>query len=177
MGKPFPSKPRQDEVLRAYPPGGVPGLSRDRGHHCPHGGHVALTAAQTTSLVALGALIGAKGLLLGALLASRRRGKGDVSELEKVDGALLNIEMVAALEPEECFKMVFCSAATGRLNNAELESSLQVVRDAMLLEPQSPYTQKYRAAAYFGASRQDIGKCEHHYKCSLPVHLLQEIFQ
>merc|ERR1712058_137840 len=39
MGKPFPSKPRQDEVLRAYPPGGVPGLSRDRGHHCPHGGH------------------------------------------------------------------------------------------------------------------------------------------
>merc|ERR1712098_480872 len=58
--------------------------------------------------VALGALIGAKGLLLGALLASRRRGKRDVSELEKVDGALLNIEMVAALEPEECFKMVCC---------------------------------------------------------------------
>ena len=29
----------------------------------------------------------------------------------------MNIEMLAALEPENCFKRLFCSAATGQLGN------------------------------------------------------------
>ena len=40
-----------------------------------------------------------------------------VREIEAMNGARLNMEMLAALEPEDCFKMVFCSAATRRLDN------------------------------------------------------------
>jgi len=149
-------------------------------------GATALTAAQVTALAATALLIKAKVVILGALLASRgrRRGRREaedeeerVAEIEDMNAKLLNIEMVAAMEPEDCFKMIFCSAATGRLENAELESTLNLVRQAMVLEPTSPFTEKYRAAAYFGASRQEVEKCEHHYQCSLPVHMLKEIFQ
>merc|ERR1719336_151708 len=167
---------------------------------------VAITVG-ATALTATALLIKDKVVILGALLASRgrrnqmrtsrmryrkparysthmRRGRREaedeeerVAEIEDMNARLLNIEMVAAMEPEDCFKMIFCSAATGRLENAELESTLNLVRRAMVLEPTSPFTEKYRAAAYFGASRQEVEKCEHHYQCSLPVHMLKEIFQ
>jgi len=153
-------------------------------------GALTLTAAQVTALAGFGLLAGAKGLLLGSLLGrgarnsrrSRHRGRRqavgeeDFDAVEEVEEKVMNIEMLAALEPENCFKRLFCSAATGQLGNKGLEQSLNIVQEAMVLEPRSPYTQKYRQAAYFGASRQDIAKCEHHYQCSISMDLLKQIF-
>eukprot|EP00088_Acartia_fossae_P045136 TRINITY_DN4834_c0_g1_i1.p1 TRINITY_DN4834_c0_g1~~TRINITY_DN4834_c0_g1_i1.p1 ORF type:complete len:177 (+),score=47.50 TRINITY_DN4834_c0_g1_i1:15-545(+) len=149
-------------------------------------GALTLTAAQTTAIAGVAALAAAKGLLLGALLSrrgssSRRshyRGRRGLAAEEEVEGAkLLTIEMVAALEPEHCFKRLFCAAATGRLNNPELEQTLNLVKDAMVVEPYSPYTSKYTQAALFGASRKDIAKCEHHFQCSASMDLLASVFQ
>jgi len=153
-----------------------------------------LTAGQVTALAGFGLLAGAKGLLLGALLnrrggSSRSRSRSrhyrgkrqaienfdEVAEVEEEE-KLISIEMMAAMEPENCFKRLFCSAATGYLKNPKLENTLNLVKEAMVIEPFSIYTQKYRQAAYFGESRQSIAKCEHHYQCSLSMEQLNQIF-
>merc|ERR1719341_1575215 len=163
-------------------------------------GGAALTAAQITGfagVAALGKVAGlTKGLLLGSLLSRSnnggnnnngggrpRRGRGsstrdiDAAAVTEVETTVMTMERLASLEPEQCYQMLLCSAATGNLHNYELKKSLAVVEDAMLLEPSSKYTQKYRQAALFGASRQDIRKCEHQYQCSVSMNMFTKIFK
>merc|ERR1719341_1328056 len=165
-------------------------------------GGAALTAAQITGFAGVAALGKAagltKGLLLGSLLSNSnnggghsRRGRGrgshrgrrsitrdiDAAAVTEVETTVVTMERLASLEPEQCYRMLLCSAATGNLHNYDLEKSLAVVEQAMLLEPSSKYTQKYRQAALFGASRQDIRKCEHHYQCSVSMNMFTKIFK
>merc|ERR1719339_537820 len=156
-------------------------------------------------VAALGKAAGlAKGLLLGSLLrrsnnggnnntggghSRRGRGRGshrgrrsitrdiDATAVTEVETTVMTMERLASLEPEQCYQMLLCSAATGNLHNYDLEKSLAVVEDAMLLDPSSKYTQKYRQAALFGASRQDIRKCEHQYQCSVSMNMFTKIFK
>merc|ERR1711915_166044 len=151
-------------------------------------GTLALTAAQTTALAGLGALVAAKGVALGFLAGrakssrsrSRYRGKrsfekqGELDEL--LEEELISVDVLAALGPDQCFKRVFCSAATGSLNNPSLEKTLNLVVEAMEVDPANPNTNKFREAALFGATRRSIEKCEFHYSCPLNMDTLTNIF-
>merc|ERR1711915_667911 len=154
-------------------------------------GTLALTAAQTTALAGLGALVAAKGVALGVLAAnagrnrsrsrySRYRGKRSYEKQDELDELLeeelISVDVLAALEPEHCFKRVFCSAATGSLNNPSLEKTLNLVIEAMEVDPANPNTNKFREAALFGATRRSIEKCEFHYSCPLNMDTLTNIF-
>ena len=46
-----------------------------------------------------------------------------VQEIEEVE-AKVTIELLAAMEPENCFKRLFCSAATGLLQEIDLSDTL-----------------------------------------------------
>ena len=72
-----------------------------------------LTANQIGALIAVGLAIKVVALKAGLLasLASRRRGRRE-AESELPAGELLDIETLVHLEEEECFRRLFCAAAT-----------------------------------------------------------------
>merc|ERR1712168_197339 len=132
-------------------------------------GALALTAAQTTALVGLGALVAAKkvgiGYLAGRAAArsgsrsrySRHRGRrreDDIYNKQEelsvlLDEEVATVDRLAALEPDQCFKRVFCSAATGSLNNPALEKTLNLVVEAIEVDPINVNTNKFSQAALF----------------------------
>jgi len=150
-------------------------------------GGLALTAAQTTALVGVGSLLAAKGLLIGGLLARRgrrrshsrgrsygRRYRGRRESQDQQEQEM-TVEVLAKLEPKDCFKRIMCAAATGRLGSHELRSSLEVLNEALVVDPAHPATSKYRAAAVYGLQRS-ITKCEFKYECDLSMDELSSIF-
>ena len=69
-----------------------------------------LTASQVSALVAIGLLIKIKALVKGGVVAATsRRGRREAG-IEKI----YNIEALVELEEEDCYKRIFCSAATGQ---------------------------------------------------------------
>ena len=69
-----------------------------------------LTANQIGALIAIGLAIKAVTLKAGLLAAaSRRRGR---REAEPSAGEIYDIETIVQLEEEDCFKRIFCAAAT-----------------------------------------------------------------
>ncbi|XP_023323560.1 uncharacterized protein LOC111697700 [Eurytemora carolleeae] len=97
-------------------------------------------------------------------------------EPEKDDLNYTTIDTIAALEPEDCFKRVFCSAATGRFKNEGLKKTLNIVYQAILIDPSNINTENYKQAAIFGASRRDIEKCEYKYACALSMDKLELLY-
>ena len=83
-------------------------------------GALTLTAGQVTALAGLGALAKLSGVVGGILLSraanggGRRRYRGRRSaEVEDIEmEATLN--MLTAIEPEQCFKRVICATQTGK---------------------------------------------------------------
>ena len=67
---------------------------------------LSLTAAQVSSIAALGLLAKLGGL--GAGLVFSRRGK------RQADREEITLEMLTNIEPEDCYKRVICAASTGK---------------------------------------------------------------
>ena len=63
---------------------------------------VTLTAAQVTTIAAL-AVLSKTGAIVGGIL-----GKREADEQE------INLEKLTLLEPDDCYKRIFCAASTGR---------------------------------------------------------------
>ena len=65
-------------------------------------GTLALSAAQVTTIAAV-AVLAKKGILVGSIL-----GKREVDEQE------ITLEKLTLLEPDDCYKRIFCAASTGK---------------------------------------------------------------
>merc|ERR1711863_156134 len=90
------------------------------------GGALILSAAQAQllTLIALAGKLGV-GLAAGGFLLSRRGGRGKRAAVEE---NLVTLEQLAALEVDDCYKRLFCSAAAGGLGGVvEVEELLLLV--------------------------------------------------
>ena len=67
---------------------------------------LSLTAAQVSTIAALGVLAKLGGLGAGLLLS--RRGKRQAGQEE------ITLEMLTNIEPDDCYKRVICAASTGK---------------------------------------------------------------
>ena len=67
---------------------------------------LSLTAAQVSTIAALGALAKLGGLEAG--LALSRRGKRQANQEE------ITLEMLINIEPDDCYKRVICAASSGK---------------------------------------------------------------
>ena len=70
-----------------------------------------LTATQVSALIAVGLLAKIGGILGGGLLLAKRRGRRDANS---DDEEVYDIETIVELEEEDCYKRIFCAAATGQ---------------------------------------------------------------
>merc|ERR1712203_929482 len=143
------------------------------------GGALILSAAQAQllTLIALAGKLGV-GLAAGGFLLSRR-GRGKRAAVEE---NLVTLEQLAALEVDDCYKRLFCSAAAGGLGGAEgVEELLLLVgpdaeQNTQLRAPGSKQAERIREAAVFGMSRRDVAKCEHHFQCSVKTSDIVRMF-
>merc|ERR1712083_1104234 len=134
-----------------------------------------LTASQVSALVAIGLLIKIKALVKGGVVAATsRRGKREAA-IEKI----YNIETLVELEEEDCYKRIFCSAATGQSGNQNMEGILRLLEGDLteLKAPLSIGAQKLVTAARYGEIRKNVEKCEHRYQCSLNLDTIDKLFQ
>ena len=94
----------------------------------------------------------------------------------------VTLEQLAALEVDDCYKRLFCSAAAGGLGGAEgVEQLLLLVgpdaqQATQLRAPGSKQAERIKEAAVFGMSRRDVAKCEHHYQCSVKTSDIVRMF-
>ena len=131
--------------------------------------------AQLLTLIALAGKLGV-GLAAGGFLLSRR-GRGKRAAVEETG---VTLEQLAALEVDDCYKRLFCSAAAGGLGGAEgVEQLLLLVgpdASTQLRAPGSKQAERIKEAAVFGMSRRDVAKCEHHYQCSVKTSDIVRMF-
>merc|ERR1712086_876701 len=128
---------------------------------------LSLTAAQVSSIAALGLLAKLGGL--GAGLIFSRRGKRQADQEE------INLEMLTNIEPEDCYKRVICAASTGKVDNQKMRKFFSEPQTIMRA-PMSKAALKFVEAARYGEIRKNVAKCEHRYQCSLPMEIIQELF-
>ena len=67
---------------------------------------LSLTAAQVSTIAALGVLAKLGGLGAGLALSRRGRRQADKEEI--------TLEMLTNIEPDDCYKRVICAATTGK---------------------------------------------------------------
>merc|ERR1711892_354897 len=131
---------------------------------------LSLTAAQGSSIAALGLL--AKLGALGAGLVFSRRGKRQADQEE------ITLEMLTNIEPEDCYKRVICAASTGKVDNQKMRNIVKFFSEPQtnMRAPMSKAALKFVEAARYGEIRKNVAKCEHRYQCSLPMEIIQELF-
>eukprot|EP00090_Calanus_glacialis_P041355 TRINITY_DN728_c0_g1_i1.p1 TRINITY_DN728_c0_g1~~TRINITY_DN728_c0_g1_i1.p1 ORF type:complete len:171 (-),score=48.18 TRINITY_DN728_c0_g1_i1:48-560(-) len=131
---------------------------------------LSLTAAQVSTIAALGVLAKLGGL--GAGLALSRRGRRQADQEE------ITLEMLTNIEPEDCYKRVICAASTGKVDNQKMRSVLKLFSEdiSIMRAPISKQALKFVEAARYGEIRKNVAKCEHRYQCSLPMDIIQQLF-
>eukprot|EP00090_Calanus_glacialis_P041357 TRINITY_DN728_c0_g1_i4.p1 TRINITY_DN728_c0_g1~~TRINITY_DN728_c0_g1_i4.p1 ORF type:complete len:171 (-),score=47.67 TRINITY_DN728_c0_g1_i4:48-560(-) len=131
---------------------------------------LSLTAAQVSTIAALGVLAKLGGL--GAGLALSRRGRRQADQEE------ITLEMLTNIEPEDCYKRVICGASTGKVDNQKMRSVLKLFSEdiSIMRAPISKQALKFVEAARYGEIRKNVAKCEHRYQCSLPMDIIQQLF-
>ena len=108
---------------------------------------LSLTAAQVSTIAALGVLAKLGGL--GAGLALSRRGRRQADQEE------ITLEMLANIEPEDCYKRVICAASTGKVENQKMRSVLKLFSEdiSIMRAPISKQALKFVEAARYGEIR------------------------
>ena len=108
---------------------------------------LSLTAAQVSTIAALGVLAKLGGL--GAGLALSRRGRRQADQEE------ITLEMLTNIEPEDCYKRVICAASTGKVDNQKMRSVLKLFSEdlSIMRAPISRQALKYVEAARYGEIR------------------------
>ena len=90
-------------------------------------------------------------------LAASRRGRRAAAEVRPVaEGEAVTLEQLAEAEVDDCYKRVFCAAATGALRDSGVEELLELVdtrTTTSLQAPASHQANKIRQAALYGMSR------------------------
>merc|ERR1711971_315796 len=135
-----------------------------------------LTANQIGALIAIGLAIKAVTLKAALLTAaSRRRGR---REAEPSAREIYDIETVVELEEEDCFKRIFCAAATDKLDNIKVSNVLQLLEKDLtrLNAPLSLGAEKFLTAANYGKLSGSVEKCENRYQCPLKLDVVQTLF-
>ena len=108
---------------------------------------LSLTAAQVSTIAALGVLAKLGGL--GAGLALSRRGRRQADQKE------VTLEMLTTIEPEDCYKRVICAASTGKVDNQKIRSVLKLFSEdiSIMRAPISKQALKFVEAARYGEIR------------------------
>ena len=108
---------------------------------------LSLTAAQVSTIAALGVLAKLGGL--GAGLALSRRGRRQADQEE------ITLEMLTNIEPEDCYKRVICAASTGKVDNQKMRSVLKLFSEdlSIMRAPISRQALKFVEAARYGEIR------------------------
>ena len=108
---------------------------------------LSLTAAQVSTIAALGVLAKLGGL--GAGLALSRRGRRQADQEE------ITLEMLTNIEPEDCYKRVICAASTGKVDNQKMRSVLKLFSEdiSIMRAPISKQALKFVEAARYGEIR------------------------
>ena len=108
---------------------------------------LSLTAAQVSTIAALGVLAKLGGL--GAGLALSRRGRRQADQEE------ITLEMLTNIEPEDCYKRVICAASTGKVDNQKIRSVLKLFSEdiSIMRAPISKQALKFVEAARYGEIR------------------------
>ena len=78
--------------------------------------------------------------------------------MQQQEGVALSLEQLAAMEVDDCYKRLFCVAATGRVTESSLTSLLQLVESGAeatttLTAPLSKQAERIRDSARYGDSR------------------------
>ena len=136
---------------------------------------VILTAEQFAAIFALGLAIKAV-VLKKSLISASSRGRGRREAIAADE--LFNIETLVELEEEDCYKRVFCAAATNKLLNKNVNVILDLLeRDLTRLSaPLSSEAKKFVAAANYGELSQSVDKCENRYQCPVKLDMVQKMF-
>ena len=108
---------------------------------------LSLTAAQVSTIAALGVLAKLGGLGAGLVLSRRGRRQADQEEI--------TLEMLTNIEPEDCYKRVICAASTGKVNNQKMRSVLKLFSEdiSIMRAPISKQALKFVEAARYGEIR------------------------
>ena len=108
---------------------------------------LSLTAAQVSTIAALGVLAKLGGL--GAGLALSRRGRRQADQEE------ITLEMLTNIEPEDCYKRVICAASTGKVDSQKMRSVLKLFSEdiSIMRAPISKQALKFVEAARYGEIR------------------------
>merc|ERR1712083_946835 len=135
-----------------------------------------LTASQVSALVAIGLLVKNGALVKGGVAgaSTRRRGKREAPEEE-----IFNIETIVELEEEQCYKRLFCAAASGELENKRYKMILTLLEkdQSLLSAPVSKGAEQIIEAARYGEIRKSVEKCENRYQCSLKLDVIDKLLQ
>merc|ERR1712123_447634 len=131
---------------------------------------LSLTAAQVSTIAALGVLAKLGGLGAGLALSRRGRRQADKEEI--------TLEMLTNIEPDDCYKRVICAASTGKVDNKKMRNILKFFSEDVSITraPISKQALKFVEAARYGEIRKSVAKCEHRYQCSLPLDIIQQLF-
>jgi hypothetical protein len=118
------------------------------------GTSVILSASQVgfLALIALYGKLGVGKKLGGQLLGRGRREAVDTGYMVPLaeEGVEISLEQVAALEVEDCYKRVFCAAASGGLAGSGVEGILALLQP---LSTGAKEEDRIREAAVYGMSR------------------------
>lgn len=141
-----------------------------------------------SSAVLLGTTGYLAGLLAGQQSARRntyyyyRRGRRDTlfsgnARSPVSEETLTDTELVTAFlneeEPEQCYSMLFCADATGKLKVRGLAGELAGLLS--LADPAAAAGHRYQQAVQLGTDRQSLSLCEERYSCSVSLLLLRKL--
>merc|ERR1712170_72579 len=135
-----------------------------------------LTAEQFSAIFAIGLAIKAISLKAN-LIAASSRGRGRrAAEISAQE--IFDIETLVELEEEDCFKRIFCAAATNKVKNVNVNGILDLLeRDLSQLQaPLSRGAEKFLSAASYGKLSRNVDKCENRYQCPIKLDMVQTLF-
>ena len=85
------------------------------------------------------------------------------------------LELLPALEMEDCYKRVICSASSGQISDPEITSILNVFQaQDEVNAPLSNKAWKFVEAKKFGEISKSVPQCEERYECGASMELIQK---
>ncbi len=134
---------------------------------------ITLSGGTGTALALGGGLLLLKGLAVGGLaLAAASRNRRSALNVEEQEDAAFSV--IAAVEPQHCYKRFICDLATGTFPKSENDVMLQLFkREAAGIENAKF---DYQIAATLGKQIRSVNACEIRYSCPLSGKDMAQLF-
>jgi len=138
------------------------------------------TNPQIAIILAVGALGTTAGIIAGSIFPGLRRpttttqgpydsyGYGYGRRRRAAVEHNISFGSLGISEPEECFRRVFCAAATGKVTNPE-------IANVLVLLSLEDVDKEFVKAAKYGKKRSSKAACEARYHCSASMNLLEKM--